>query len=470
MKKETPLVTVYITNHNYAGYLKQSIESILAQKFTDFELIIIDDGSTDRSREIITQYEGDPRIRVVFQENKGLTVANNIALRLAKGSYLMRVDADDFLDENALLVMANYLDRHPEVGLVFPDYYLINPEGEILSLERRHDFQDVSLYDQPAHGACTMIRRRSLLELGGYSEDFRCQDGYDLWLRFIQEYKVANINLPLFYYRQHTSNLTRDETTVLAARAAIKEKFVRGRRKSIEVLCIIPVRGNQADPHSIVFKRLGGRVILDMTIEAALKAKSVAVTAITTADPSINQYVQSKYGDEVIIVERPPELVRLNTRVEASIAHCLQHCVQRLGHNPEALLLLYAEAPFRDSHHVDMAVNAMRIFDTDSVIAVRPEVDFFYQHNGSSLVPIQKDRLLRLERENLYRESAGMHLVKTDYFKKNNRVVGGRIGQITVDRSAALVIRSEFDFWLAEKLAGGDPFEKVAQGGTESVK
>src|SRR3989338_11073338 len=75
-----PLVTVYITNHNYARYLRQSIESVLGQKFTDFELIIIDDGSTDGSLEILTEYERHPQVRIVSQENHGLTVANNIAL------------------------------------------------------------------------------------------------------------------------------------------------------------------------------------------------------------------------------------------------------------------------------------------------------------------------------------------------------------------------------------------------------
>ena len=121
-----PLVTVYITNHNYGRYVRQSIESVLNQKFSAFELIIIDDGSTDGSLEIIAEYEQHPQVRVVSQENRGLVVANNIALRMSRGRYIVRLDADDYFDDNALLVMSNYLETHPEVGLVFPDYYTVD--------------------------------------------------------------------------------------------------------------------------------------------------------------------------------------------------------------------------------------------------------------------------------------------------------------------------------------------------------
>ena len=98
-------VTVYLVCYNYGEYVQQSIESVLSQTYKDFELIIIDDGSTDNSREIIGQYFEYPNVRVIFQENKGLIATNNVAIRAAKGKYIMRLDADDYLDESALLVV-----------------------------------------------------------------------------------------------------------------------------------------------------------------------------------------------------------------------------------------------------------------------------------------------------------------------------------------------------------------------------
>ncbi|MEM6724140.1 MAG: glycosyltransferase family A protein, partial [Bacteroidota bacterium] len=98
----SPLLTVYITNYNYEAYIKQAIESVLNQSFQNFELLIIDDGSTDNSRDIIESYKDHEQITIIYQQNKGLNVTNNIALRLAHGKYIMRLDADDYLTADAL--------------------------------------------------------------------------------------------------------------------------------------------------------------------------------------------------------------------------------------------------------------------------------------------------------------------------------------------------------------------------------
>ena len=102
----------------------------------------------------------------------------------------MRLDADDWLDNNALEVMSNTLERSPNIGLVFPDYFEVDRSGRIINLVRRHDFKKVKLRDQPAHGACTLIRKDCLEKIGGYSEKYDRQDGYYLRIKFIQKFKV----------------------------------------------------------------------------------------------------------------------------------------------------------------------------------------------------------------------------------------------------------------------------------------
>ena len=126
------LVTVYITNHNYGKYINKAIKSVLGQTLKNFELIIIDDGSKDDSRKIIDKYKNNKKVLTVFQKNKGLIVSNNLALRLAKGKYILRLDADDWLDPHALEIMSSILEKNSKIGLVFPDYYLVNINGEIL--------------------------------------------------------------------------------------------------------------------------------------------------------------------------------------------------------------------------------------------------------------------------------------------------------------------------------------------------
>ena len=97
-----PKITVYITNYNYGQFLRQAIESVLIQTEQDFEIILIDDGSTDDSVSLIQSYIDHPKIKIVLQQNKGLTISNNLALKLSRGKYIMRLDADDYLAENAL--------------------------------------------------------------------------------------------------------------------------------------------------------------------------------------------------------------------------------------------------------------------------------------------------------------------------------------------------------------------------------
>ena len=222
-----PKVTVYITNHNYGSFLEQAINSVLSQSFEDLELIIIDDGSNDNSREIIKKYKSNPKIKTIFQKKKGLNASNNVALKEAKGDFLVRLDADDFLEKCAVENMYELLNKNQEVAMVFPDYFNVNKSGKIINRVFRHDFnKEVSLLDQPAHGACTMIRKKVLEEVGGYDEEFDRQDGYDLWLKIIFKYRVMNLNEPLFYYRQHDKNLTKDNLELFKARASIKRKYI----------------------------------------------------------------------------------------------------------------------------------------------------------------------------------------------------------------------------------------------------
>ncbi|MEQ8575868.1 MAG: glycosyltransferase family A protein, partial [Fulvivirga sp.] len=106
----SPLITIYITNYNYGKFIEQSIESVLNQTLQDFELLIIDDGSTDNSKEVIEKYRQNEQINIIYQKNKGLNVTNNIAMRASKGKYIMRLDADDYLENNAITEMSTVLE------------------------------------------------------------------------------------------------------------------------------------------------------------------------------------------------------------------------------------------------------------------------------------------------------------------------------------------------------------------------
>jgi CMP-N-acetylneuraminic acid synthetase len=451
-----PKVTVYIVNHNYGRFLPRAIESVLNQSLQDFELLIIDDGSTDDSQAIIERYVGHPKVFPIFQQNKGLTVTNNIAMRKARGRYIMRLDADDWLDENALTVMAGAMDQNDALGLVFPDFYLTDESGQIIELVRRHDFREVTLLDQPAHGACTMIRLKCLMDLGGYDEKLLCQDGYDLWIRFIEHFEVKNINLPLFYYRQHGTSLTRNERRILDTRAQIIERHSKSKGEAPSTVAIIPVRGRLLDPASPVLDKLGDRALIDWTINAALEARHVQRVIVTSPDPDILDHV-GKFGKSVFPVLRDPRLAMLNTTLADTLLAALEEFATT-QFEPQATVVLKVESPFRGAQYIDTAIEVMVLFETDCVIGVRPDSNQFFRHNGSGLEPIRRTADLRLEREDLFREAGGLHVFRTQYLKENRGVVGGRVGHVVLDQQSALYISSDWEWSVAERIAASSPF------------
>lgn len=458
-----PLVTVYVTNHNYGQYIVQSIDSVLAQTFRDFELIIIDDGSTDNSRDIIRRYERHPQIRIFFQENKGLNATNNIAVSAARGQYIMRLDADDYLDPNALLVMTNILEGHPEIAMAFPDYYYVDAAGNVTGQERRHNFEnDVTLLDQPAHGACSMIRRECLLEVQAYTEGYRCQDGYDLWLKIIDRYPVRNVNLPLFYYRRHRNNLTNNEELILQTRAEILGNHAeRTSRPELTTVTVIPVLGPAYDSYCLSLVDFAGKPLIRWTVDEALQAKGIDEVVVTSPDESLLAVLAAHYGDAVTLHHRNPALAIENQPYEAAVREALAS--RRMAQSPDALLILNTDFPLRSAFYLDKAINVMRIFDVDVVVGVIPENDLFFQHVGSGLRLVGNNlaaKKMRIERDYLYRQVGGMLLTRTArYLAQTEEVLDGRVGHVVLSRAAACPVRSPLDMKIAEVLAA-EPAKK----------
>jgi glycosyltransferase involved in cell wall biosynthesis len=449
---EIPLVTVYITCFNYRAFVEQAINSVLNQTLQNFEIIVIDDGSSDGSQEVIRAYELNPRIRCLFQNNKGLNITNNIAIRAARGRYIMRLDADDWLDPHALEIMSNFLERNHDVGLVFSDYHVVDRNGELIEQVRRHSFDMVSLYDQPAHGACTLIRCECLRELGGYDESFTCQDGYDIWIRFIEHYKVKNVNLPLFYYRQHGNNLTRNEERILVTRAEIIRKFTESKRDPLKVLAVIAVRGANVDPRCLSMRMLGSKRLIDYSIEAACGSDAVHKVIVDTPDEELYEYVNNLDKTNLQAIRRPIELGRENTPIRATLHHALETAELDANIKYSTILQLSVESPFRSARHISSAIRVMELFETDVVIGVRQENDNFYKHDGNGLMPVNMVNQLRLERDDVYREVGSMRLLSRSQVLEENDAKRVKIGHIVLDQKAAIRLSTPIDWNIAEFL------------------
>lgn len=451
-----PKVTVYIPTFNYANYVTQAIESVLNQTMTDWELIVINDGSTDDTMSVISKYESNPKIRIFDQENKGLNVTNNIALRLSNGKYIMRLDGDDYLDENTLLVLSNILDKKPKVGLVYPDYYHVSETGDVLEIVRRKKIgEEVELLDLPAHGACTMIRKECLHELKGYEEAFSCQDGYDLWLRFLRKYQPYNVNIPLFYYRQHNSSLTKKTEKILDTRRKIKRNFI-DRYKNGErpkVLGIIPAVRQTVYRRGDPFEKLNGKPLLWYTLNEVQKSRYLDKIVISSEDDEILEYATG--FEKIQQMKRPAALAKAASRIQDTVNLILDELHDSENYVPDAVCILYITTPMRKAKHIDKAIDTMTIFKVDSVISVQEELSFCYHHRRFGLSPItgtqNSTRDLRVERDSIYKENGAVFLSRTEVLKSGG-LVGEKIGHIHMLPWESIKINSEYEFWMAEQI------------------
>jgi len=207
-----PRVTVIMPVYNAERYVSEAIDSILTQTFTDFEFIIIDDGSTDGSPDIIGQYE-DKRIRFIRKpRNEGLVSALNLGIELALGEYIARMDADDIALPERLEKQVAFLDSHPDVVVVGTKAWRIDPAGKIIeSMISVTRWEDVHRYlrsgaNRLIHSS-VMMRTEIVRKIGGYREQFPHAEDIDLWLRILEHGKICNLPEKLMLYRSNSSGV-----------------------------------------------------------------------------------------------------------------------------------------------------------------------------------------------------------------------------------------------------------------------
>ena len=225
MTSNNPEISVIMSVYNGEKYLGEAIESILNQTFTDFEFIIVNDGSTDNSLEIIKSYD-DERIKVTNNEkNIGLTKSLNKALKVARGEYIARQDADDVSMPNRFEEQMKYLEKYPEAALLGTSVYLIDEYGEIMGkrIALANPGNEPFKTNQFSHGS-VVFKKEIIDKLGGYNELFRYVQDYELWLRIAKYYEMRNLTQILYKLRSHDENVgfTNREESVLYHILALK--------------------------------------------------------------------------------------------------------------------------------------------------------------------------------------------------------------------------------------------------------
>lgn len=209
----TPAISVLMSVYNGETYLVPAIESILNQTDEDFEFLIVNDGSTDGSKDIIDYYASlDSRIVVIEQVNAGLVAALNKGLKKARAPLVARMDADDIALPHRLAAQKAYMDSHPDIGVLGSAVELIDAQGRPLSILSYPDADHAAdyLYERgsPLAHPAVMMRRDLVLAQGGYRAAYQHAEDYDLWLRLYLHAGIDNLPDILLQYRHHPDKIS----------------------------------------------------------------------------------------------------------------------------------------------------------------------------------------------------------------------------------------------------------------------
>lgn len=211
---QRPTVSVMMPVFNAETYLAEAVESVLTQTFVDFEFLIIDDGSTDRSKSILQDYaERDSRIRLTNQANTGYVVALSRMIDQAQGTFLARMDADDICHRERFQRQVAVLETHDNIGAVGSAVQLIDAQSRFLRLENsasdHNEIQQRLLRGEcPVCHPAVMMRADTLRRVGGYRATYEPAEDRDLWLRIGEVAEVVNLPEPLLQYRLHHNSIS----------------------------------------------------------------------------------------------------------------------------------------------------------------------------------------------------------------------------------------------------------------------
>lgn len=222
-----PTVSVIIPTYNQAQYLKDAVDSVLESTYQDFEIIIVDDGSTDNTQEVAKK-SSDPRIHYVYQENQGLSGARNTGILLATGVFLTYLDSDDLFLPEKLFLLTDVLEKESEIGFVAGQAIIIDennrPLGEVFTEPIPNDPTRLLLHN-PLHVSSVMVRREWQERVGLFDQSLRSYEDWDMWLRLAQAgCQMRWVAHPVSLYRFHSAQMTRDDRQMTVSTFAVLDK------------------------------------------------------------------------------------------------------------------------------------------------------------------------------------------------------------------------------------------------------
>lgn len=227
--EQDPLVSIIIPNYNHAQYVGDAIWSVLTQEYHNFEIIVVDDGSTDNSREVIAQF-GD-KVQYIHQKNAGLSAARNTGIKASKGTLIGVLDADDMYESIFLSTLVAALQENSDADGIYCGYQFVDHKNNLLPQIEARPVDHDKLYDALLDGnffvpESIFLRRYVYDNVGLFDETLRACEDWDVWLRVTKKYKIFHSNYILTRHRVLPGSMSTDPLRMLTARLTVLKKHV----------------------------------------------------------------------------------------------------------------------------------------------------------------------------------------------------------------------------------------------------
>ncbi len=413
------LVSIYITNFNYSEYIEKSIRSVLDQTYKNIEIIIIDDNSTDNSKLKLNKYIKHPKIKIIFnKKNLGLLKSSNIAIKASNGEYVMRLDADDYLNKKIIEIFVKKIKKRPKVAMVYSDYHEVNSSGiKLNSVKQISLSSKKSIKDRPILAACCLFRKDALYSVNLYDESFSRQDGYDIWYKLIDSYDFEHVKKYLFYYRRHEKSLTKNKIPLYKTRSLILNKIAKKKFEEKNVLIVIPVRDQKIEKKNYL-KKINGKPILFHTIDECLKLKGRIKVLITSSDKKLINTSKKKYKSKIKYFLRNEENALLNQNLSKELIKIFK--IKNL--KSDVLVILSAEFPFKKYFYIEQAISKLIIHNFDKIVSTTFDTKnnyYKYSNKGIKLISNEKEGTLKYEKKVILKEAGGIWTFNYNSYLRN---------------------------------------------------
>lgn len=298
-------VSVIVPVYNHEEYIEDCVESILPQTYRNFEVIVVDDGSTDNTAEKLLKYRD--KINYLYKENGGGASALNVGIKASKGNYIAWLSSDDMFLPEKLELQIKRFEEDPELGLVHSDWYTIDKKGKITGHEKASNYgKDKVILELLKHnfinGSTTMIRRECFLKVGLFDENMRYSADGDLWSRLIRYYEFGHIPLPLIKYRWHDKNLSYHSEMMQRSREIYISRILE--RYSIEEIFpdIVKLKGEDRSfteiyAHTYLGNILFKKKMFDLAFQECKKAIEVNPSDVPEETRILLRVIKDAYKD-----------------------------------------------------------------------------------------------------------------------------------------------------------------------------